>query len=66
MIVNMADKNTGKFKRGACKEKLEITLLSTYLTMIQNSNFPSILKGFKEQIDLTNILHILYLKRTVK
>lgn len=62
LVVNIADKNTGKYKSGAWKEKVEIILLSTY-HMIQNSNFPGIFKGLKEQIDLTNILYILCLKR---
>lgn len=45
-------------------EKVETILLSPYTDM--DSNFPSIVKVLKEQIDLTNSLHFLYLKRIVK
>lgn len=45
-------------------EKVETILLSLYTDM--DSNFPSIVKVLKEQIDLANSLHFLYLKRNVK
>lgn len=60
----MAEKNTAKSQKGSLHGKMETILLSPYTDM--DSNFPSIVKVLKEQIDLANSLHFLYLKRNVK